>query len=839
MPTSGGVCRVQGDSCVPLAPFDSPVWQYGPTALDARGRLWHATALSGLYVIEEREGSYSWFQPEGGEQLKSGIVRTITLAPDGGIWLGTADRGLVHFEGDGAVVLPDSMRLSGHAIRHVYPDREGYLWVGTDSDGLCRIAATRTAGRGAPSDSRQCLNSRQGLPGDSVNAVLEDSLGRLWISGQRGITVASRASVEDVLDGATQGILSLTLGKAHGMLDGETNGFAQPAVAVDAAGVFWFATQDGLATVEPSGFLSPMSPVPELETPAAALRASGETGFWSFLSLGSADRDLTIRWAVADLAWANAVRYRYRLVGVDRAWSKPTRELTATWSDLPPGRFTLEVQAGILEWSPTVGVEVEFLPTFTETLYFPAMVVLGLALGTLLVMLWRTRISRTRERRLEETVAQHTVELSRRGKALELQIARMVELDRVRRRFVANASLQLHPPLTLLQGHLDEIGTLLSQGRRARIAAAVDAANGSLGELDTVVKQLLDLARIDSGEVKLELRTGDFGLFLQQEVRRFAEEALERQVAVEYRGPGGHCSLPFDAHVVGKVLANLLGGVLWAASPGAQIMVRLVAAGTESPEESLVSVRVEVDLSPTNSGATALLEDSDYGDAAMGADEAVGLRVVRLGVALARELVRLHGGRYGMMSMPGHGTTAWFTISDRTSERWFGSVAAARRGYSPGASLVEAPELAAGTEPPATGPSPAHGVHFAEEMQTADPAEAAPLEAIADAEFMYRVEVIMAQNLGIREFGVGDLARAVGLSPRQLQRRLGELTGQSPRGLLRSVRMRAAREALRRGRFKTIAEVAAFVGMTPNYFTRAYRKRYGHVPMDDMHGYAR
>jgi AraC-like DNA-binding protein len=113
------------------------------------------------------------------------------------------------------------------------------------------------------------------------------------------------------------------------------------------------------------------------------------------------------------------------------------------------------------------------------------------------------------------------------------------------------------------------------------------------------------------------------------------------------------------------------------------------------------------------------------------------------------------------------------------------------------------------------------------------PAPAAPAPPAGQAHqraFQQRVDATILKSITDPLYTVDDLARELAMSDRQLRRRLLEFGPLGPNAYIREVRLQAAREALELGTFGSIAEVAASVGMTPAYFSRAYRAWMGSPP---------
>ncbi|HLS28936.1 MAG TPA: ATP-binding protein [Opitutales bacterium] len=107
-------------------------------------------------------------------------------------------------------------------------------------------------------------------------------------------------------------------------------------------------------------------------------------------------------------------------------------------------------------------------------------------------------------------------------------------------------------------------------------------------------------------------------------------------------------------------------------------------------------------------------------------------------------------------------------------------------------------------------------------------------EPAGNAVAQWRKQVISAihDHLTDPEFNVTELARAIGLSKRQLQRRCREVFGQRPGDLIRNERLAKARKFFARGTFETVSEVAHAVGLTPNYLSRLCRSIFGKTPKE-------
>jgi transcriptional regulator GlxA family with amidase domain len=92
------------------------------------------------------------------------------------------------------------------------------------------------------------------------------------------------------------------------------------------------------------------------------------------------------------------------------------------------------------------------------------------------------------------------------------------------------------------------------------------------------------------------------------------------------------------------------------------------------------------------------------------------------------------------------------------------------------------------------------------------------------------VQTIIDSHYSDANFSVDWLADEMGLSRRQLERRIEAVTGEAPSALIRRLRLERASQLIRAG-VGTIAEVGYMVGFkSPAHFTRAFRKAFGAPP---------
>lgn len=122
---------------------------------------------------------------------------------------------------------------------------------------------------------------------------------------------------------------------------------------------------------------------------------------------------------------------------------------------------------------------------------------------------------------------------------------------------------------------------------------------------------------------------------------------------------------------------------------------------------------------------------------------------------------------------------------------------------------------------------------FQESFRTSSAATADPVAVpSADEAFVARARAMVEENLANEFFDVDAFAEAMGMSRRQLQRKLRAVTGETPVSFVRRFRLSRAAQLLAQ-QYGTVAEVAYAVGFSdPSYFARCFREEYGSAPSE-------
>lgn len=670
----GGVCRFEDGTCRGLGPEIGPGRStvasiYG----DRGGNLWLGTS-AGLYRY--RRGTWMRYTPH--DSLAFDAVRLIFEARDGTLWMGTNGAGLIYYRGGRFHSFTTAQGLANNLIRSIYQDADGVLWIGTEDQGLCRIELQ--GGTDIHQARITTYRRRDGLFDEVIHQILEDDFGRLWMSTNRGIFWVSRAELNAFAEGQVAQVRSTSYTERDGMRNREANGGMQPAGIKARDGRLWFPTQDGAVVVDPSNIQRNAVPPPVV----VEQLISGERVFsvhGRSIRLAPGEREFQIEYTALSFLAPENVRFRYRLEGFNGNWVEAGARRIAYFTNVPPGRYTFRVVASNNDgvWNEEgATLTLTVAPYFYETPWF--YVLWGLAL---VVLAWvgyhgRVRRLKVREQELEKLVVARTAEVEQQKMQLEAQNAtsqlherqleaqnaqletqarKLLELDEMKSRFFANISHEFRTPLTLTIGPLED----LCEGRPSPLGPdareQVELALRNARRLLRLINQLLDLSKIESGQMKLHLRRTDVAALLRDVASAFSPLAERKRITYRVDVPPSLLS-EFDPERLEQVFTNLLSNAFKFTPEGGTVQLSLrheAAAADGSGEHVRVTVR---DSGPgMASEKLPHIFERFYQAHETGMHPHPGTGI---GLSLAKEFVELHGGSIEVESAPGFGST--FTV---------------------------------------------------------------------------------------------------------------------------------------------------------------------------------
>jgi signal transduction histidine kinase/ligand-binding sensor domain-containing protein len=684
--TNVAVARWQG-GCWTAVPIPEPLKGNRINALaEVRGRsgrpvLW-VGSLRGLGRLEG--GRWTLF--EQGHGLPNNQVIALLVRPGAteDVWVGTQGGGLAHRVNDTWTYHSTKTGLPSDFVVSMAesPDADGgyTLWVGLRGGGLARYRK----------GTWRYWNRDRGFPNNVVGALrfAQTPAGpRLWVGTQgRGLIYAdpseedptfhlleedldellpSRLIYQIVVDGqgriyasTPQGVLRLVprSGKGYRMeqytdQDGMPSVQCTSGLTLDRQGHLWVGTILG------AGELDPGLPDPKEVPRPLSVSLFGTTHrelTAREVELPSASRSATFVSTLCATPRPDTILVRTQLEGFEEQPSTWTRERSREFLNLPAGHFTF------LLWAregngPVLGpqrMEVRILPAFWETWTFrlvglAAVLMLGFAF-----VRWRMGAVNRRNIALESLVAERTHDLGAANENLTREVEERVRAERLKDEFVSVVSHELRTPLTSIRGALGLLKHGVGGEGGPEAQNLVQLAERNSLRLLALVNDLLDIQKIEAGQLPLTLQHLDLREVAQQALETYGSLAATQQVRLQLVPGEGALAILGDPARLEQVFANLLSNATKFSPKGATVWITLA--------DTAGFARVAV----TNEGAP--IPDAfrsrifqKFAQADGSSTRAAG--GTGLGLAITKALVEAHQGTIGFQS-DANGTVFWFEL---------------------------------------------------------------------------------------------------------------------------------------------------------------------------------
>jgi len=435
----------------------------------------------------------------------------VVADPKHGIWLPVVDEGLVHFLGDREETF-STQGLEDTRIRNFLVESDGSAWA-VSNRGLIYWNNTE----------RKILDSHNGLPCDSLFALIRDDSNAMWLSGNCGFIRISESDLERWIHEPSTSPRMHLLDSFDGSQAADTA--FRPAATKSPDGRLWFANENVVQMIDPQHlYENPLPPPVHIEKAIADRKTYSDL---ENLRLPPLTRDLEIDYTALSYSVPQRVRFRYMLEGHDGEWMDAGTRRQAFYNDLRPGAYRFRVIAcndsGV--WNET-GASFAFrlLPAFYQTSWF--LLLCGILVAALVwfAYAWRIRLI---EARLD---AQFNARLAERTRIAQ-------ELHDTLLQGFLGASMQLHlveeeiPAESPLKSRLLRILQLMSQviaeGRNAlRGLRATDPESDNLEQAfsrlpqEFASPQKIEFRVIAEGDVRPVRR------LIRDDVYRIGREAV-------------------------------------------------------------------------------------------------------------------------------------------------------------------------------------------------------------------------------------------------------------------------------------------------------------------------
>ncbi|MCK4895024.1 MAG: hypothetical protein KAT07_13700, partial [Calditrichia bacterium] len=602
--------------------------------LDRSGMIWVGTYKGNLNKFDYNKEKYTHFQHDSTvhELLLINMVNRVYEDRAGILWVGTFN-GLKQIDPNtGQFIhywhnLDDPKSLSNDRVISIYEDNSSVLWIGT-AGGLDKFDREK--------EQFTHYSEKDGLQNDVIRSIMEDKHGNLWLSTDKGLSKFNPNTKKfrnyDENDGLqnTQFSEANHRGKNGEMFFGGSNGIDMfypdsikdnqhiPSVVVTDFQLFNESveiTPDDIAERK-HGFFLPkhISAIDEIEL-------SYKESVFSF------------EFAALDYRSPQKNQYAYKMEGFDQNWYyTDSKKRFVTYTNLDPGQYMFHVKGSNNDgvWNE-VGTSIKIIitPPWWRTNW--AYVMYVLLIGISLYGIWRFQLNR--------------LKLNQKLEMEHFEAQRLKDMDEMKSRFFANISHEFRTPLMLILGPLE---SMVSRIRSEKMKQELQMMRRNGRQLLRLISQLLDLSKIETDSMILETRPENIIPLLKGITNSFVSLAERKQISLQFQATDETVSVYIDRSKVETIASNLLSNAFKFTEKNGRIEVTI----------STADGFLEISILDTGIGIAPDRIDKIF-DRFYQVDDTHTREIegTGIGLALTKELVKLHRGTISVTSLPGKGST--------------------------------------------------------------------------------------------------------------------------------------------------------------------------------------
>ena len=362
------------------------------------------------------------------------------------------------------------------------------------------------------------------------------------------------------------------------------------------------------------------------------------------INLPYSENNISFEFASLDYTSPAKNQYAYKLEGFDKDWTYCGTRRNVSYTNLDYGSYLFRVKGSNSEgvWNETgASISIIITPPWWRTWWAYSSYILIFSFS--LYVIRRYEMNRLR---LKDKVKMDEAVLKERE-----------EMDKMKSNFFANISHEFRTPLTLILGPIKQISERLKDNKTKN---ELNIAYNNAGKLLRLVNQLLDLSKVESGNMKLQAVPQNIVSVIKVLIISFSPYAERKKIKLKFDSTEEEIIAYIDKEKIEKIVTNILSNAFKFTPEGGIIELKL----SNNLEYVNISIR-DTGIGIPKEKISKIF-DRFYQVDETNKKEYEGTGI---GLALSKELIELHKGKIKIESTEGEGSI--FTISISLSKKLY------------------------------------------------------------------------------------------------------------------------------------------------------------------------
>ena len=488
-------------------------------------------------------GGFAVLQPDGtlnrSDKLTRVFIADIIEDAAGTVWFVTFSQGIFslsrngkwenHTEGSnlGASLLKTSLNSA-------LLDSGKHFWLGTNNDGLLIYDISKRK-------ISKIFNNQNGLPSNSINAIITDRKGNVWVSTKKGIVRIS-AHTHEI--------------KMFGYIGKDMQNNSRIAIQ-SSTNHLYFAGSNGFITLNPENIImNDKAPVVVL----SGLKISNKEvipgekssplhknlNHTKEIVLKSNQSNFSFSFSSLSYIFPDNNQYAYILEGFDEEWSYTT-DHQAQYMNLPAGKYVFKVKGSNNDglWSESeASIVVRIKPPFWFEYYMILLYMLIAAVAIIFTIMQYHKF----------------IEKKNKEKQFKYQVEKDKETYESKIEFFTHIAHEIRTPLSLITAPLESI--IASNDGNEQTKRNLKTIERNSSRLLDLIKQLLDFRKIENEILTLNLRYHDISKIIKKVYDQYSHDAKIHNIEMTVDIPNNIILSYIDSEALYKIVSNLISNAL-------------------------------------------------------------------------------------------------------------------------------------------------------------------------------------------------------------------------------------------------------------------------------------
>ncbi len=601
--------------------------------LDKNNNLWGATNGKGIFRLElsnQNKLKVTRYknQNDNPNSLRNNTVQSIKVDKENNIWIGTQG-GLTKLNFNSSnynkPVFTNYYRdqnleksLSHNSVYDILIDNEDRIWVST-RNGLNLFLGD---------NEFESWTEQNQFPNTVVYSIQDDEEGNLWLGTNDGIVKFNIDEREFMHYGLEDGIQSKEFDTHAKFRDTKGNIYLG-----GIGGLTYFSPKD-LKNIDRSKsiYFSELRVKEQVIHPNNSSNNLLERSILNtnYLKIKHNQFPFYLQFSSIDFRLNKDVEYAYKLLPTDEEWNV-LKDPEIQFLNLPVGSYTLQVNGFSRgkEWEQSpLEMNLQILPPWWAT-WWAYLIYLGI------VVFFADRFYR--------------FQLSK--KLAVAESVRLKEVSQLKNSLYTNITHEFRTPLTVILGMADSLKSNVENKHLKGAEHALEMIRRNGKNLLRLVNEMLDLSKLESGNMKLQLIQADVIPFVKYLSESFHSLAEEKQINLTVYSEIDALMMDFDLNKLSVIISNLLSNAIKFTQPGGKIIVHLNSVLIHKKSFLFIKVK-DNGLGISNEEIHHIFNRFyQVNNSSSYREEGTGI-----GLALTKEFVELMNGTIAVKSLSGKGS---------------------------------------------------------------------------------------------------------------------------------------------------------------------------------------